>query len=113
MHLKKFVKKNFEWVAWLIFVLATEADYIDDEELKVSLLKEAYCTACEISDFKNKAYISSSLVELYLDEINDLIKAKYWINIFTSDLSLYSDDYLLELQEEFKSENYKLDEPKM
>ena len=39
-------------------ILATEADYVEDAELKINLLKEAYSTACEISDFKNKAYIS-------------------------------------------------------
>lgn len=83
-------------------LLATEADYVDDATVMVSLLKEAYSSACEIHDIKNKTYISSSLVEAYLEEIEDSMRTKYWFSVFTEDLKLYSDSYLIELHQELK-----------
>jgi hypothetical protein len=84
-------------------ILATEADYVDELDIKGSLLKEAYVNACELHDFKNKSYISSSLVEYYIDDIEDSIKAEYWVAIFSSDLQHYTDEYLEDLYIEFSS----------
>ncbi|HDP4854863.1 hypothetical protein P4204_25355 [Pseudomonas aeruginosa] len=48
-------------------ILSTKADYIDSTDERLSLLKEAYITADEIQDKKNKAFISSSIIEVYLE----------------------------------------------
>jgi len=82
-------------------ILATQADY-ENSELQLSLLKEAYSAACEIYDVKNKAYISSSLVEVYLEIENESDKLNFWLKIFYSNIFDYTDDYLEMLVDEFK-----------
>jgi hypothetical protein len=74
-------------------ILSTKADYVDDEKIKLSLLKEAYLGACELSDFKNRVFISSTITELYV-EVSDQIRARYWIDRFKEDLNSYPDEYL-------------------
>lgn len=85
-------------------ILATRADFLDDEKQSISLLKEAYVSACEINDLKNQTFISNSLTEAYLEDLIDLNLAKYWLNVFADDLKLYSDDYLIESYEELEGE---------
>lgn len=86
-------------------ILATQADY-EDSEQQLSLLKEAYSAACEIYDVKNKAYISSSLVEAYLENENEneneSDKLKFWLKTFYANILDYTDDYLEVLADEFK-----------
>lgn len=48
-------------------ILSTKADYIDSTDERLSLLKEAYITADEIQDKKNKVFISGSIIEIYLE----------------------------------------------
>lgn len=79
-------------------ILSTRADYVDNSELSISLLKEAYVTACERSDVKNKAFISSTLSELYLETFQREDLARFWLELFKKDLGSYSeDDYLQKL----------------
>lgn len=84
-------------------ILATEADYCETIEEKISLLKEAYVTACEISDIKNKTYICSSLAEEYLFE-KEYSRSMYWLNELKNDLVNWSDDYTNDLFDEVKEE---------
>lgn len=82
-------------------ILSTRADYVDDPELSLSLLKEAYVTADERSDVKNKAFISSTLSELYLETFQRKDLARFWLGLFTKDLESYSEDeYLQKLSAE-------------
>lgn len=77
-------------------ILSTRADYVDDPELSLSLLKEAYVTADERSDVKNKAFISSTLSELYLETFQRKDLARFWLELFKKDLENYSEDEYLQ-----------------
>lgn len=75
-------------------ILATEADYTEDEVKELSLLKEAYVTACELDDNKNKAFISASLAEYYVEQVFDRKKAAYWMQELLCNLNNHPDTYL-------------------
>lgn len=75
-------------------ILATEADYVEDQQLGLSLLKEAYISACEIRDEKNIAFIAGSLAEFYLESVIDIDKAEFWRLKLKDALELFSDSYL-------------------
>jgi hypothetical protein len=77
-------------------ILSTRADYVDAPELSLSLLKEAYVTADERSDVKNKAFISSTLSELYLETFQRKDLAGFWLELFKKDLGSYSEDEYLQ-----------------
>ena len=79
-------------------ILSTRADYVDDANISLSLLKEAYVTADEASDLKNKVIISSSIAEIYLDSFDNKSRADFWIKTLKRDLEKYSsDEYFNEL----------------
>lgn len=81
-------------------ILSTRADFSVDVAFSLSLLKEAYASAGEMSDFKNKVFISASLAELYLDTFSDRERARYWVEMLGEDLGNYADDeYFVELHE--------------
>ncbi|MEG3768904.1 hypothetical protein [Alteromonas sp. 14N.309.X.WAT.G.H12] len=84
-------------------VLATKADYEDSPYISLSLLKEAYTTAFEMSDFKNMSYISVSLAELYKDSNRESL-ARFWLEIARKDSKLYSDDFVIDSIEELESQ---------
>lgn len=73
-------------------ILSTRADYVDDADVSISLLKEAYVTADENSDVKNKVFISSSLAEMYLDTFKNKQLASFWVETLKKDLEKYPDD---------------------
>ena len=73
-------------------ILSTRADYVDDADVSISLLKEAYVTADENSDVKNKVFISSSLAEMYLDTFENKQLASFWVETLKKDLEKYPDD---------------------
>ncbi|MDD0843384.1 hypothetical protein [Pseudomonas sp. Gutcm_11s] len=73
-------------------ILSTKADYADDANISLSLLKEAYVTADEASDLKSKVIISSSIAEIYLDSFDNKSRADFWVRTLKRDLEKYSDD---------------------
>lgn len=73
-------------------ILSTKADYVDDANISLSLLKEAYVTADESSDLKNKVIIGSSIAEIYLDSFDNKSRAGFWVKTLKRDLEKYSDD---------------------
>lgn len=75
-------------------ILATKADYTNDEVLELSLLKEAYVNSLEIGDHKNASYISVSIAEYYVEKGKfDLVN--FWVDSSKKLLLNYSDDFLL------------------
>lgn len=81
-------------------ILATEADYVNNKVVELSLLKEAYASACEIGDIKNLAFIAASLAEYYLEEAIDVRKAKFWHGKLEEALKDFSDSYLSSVLED-------------
>ena len=79
-------------------ILSTRADYVDDANISLSLLKEAYVSADEDSDLKNKVIIGSSIAEMYLDSFDNKSRAGFWVKTLKKDLEKYSgDEYFNEL----------------
>lgn len=81
-------------------LLATQAEY-SAPKLKCKLLKEAYITADELNDRQNKAYISSTMLEDYIEQDAPEDLKLFWFSKFLSDIKLYSDEYLEQLLTEF------------
>ena len=83
-------------------ILSTKADYVDDRDIQLSLLKEAYAGACEINDLKNKVFICGSLVEVYIDAL-ERSKAEHWLEKLREALVDYPDSYFQRLYFDFSS----------
>ena len=75
-------------------ILATEADYVENDVEQVKLLKEAYVSSCETNDVKNKSFVSASLAEFYTEKDINPEKAKYWLDQLKVNLHSHSDSYL-------------------
>lgn len=98
MRLLKRLEKKY---GRLPSILATTADYTEDAIYEMSLLKEAYITACELNDKKNKSYISASLAEYYIEQMPDNEKHQYWLMILLENSKKYTDDYIDSVIAEF------------
>lgn len=85
-------------------ILSTEADYIEDKVKELCLLKEAYVTACELDDSKNKAFISASLAEYYVEREMNIERASYWAKELLHNLDKYPDSYLQSVYTDVKKE---------
>jgi len=83
-------------------IIATEADYTVENGRELSLLKEAYVTACEIDDVKNISYVSSSLAEYYIETVELEVMAGYWLRSLLNNLKNYTDEYLESVCEDVK-----------
>src|SRR5687768_7264811 len=61
-------------------ILATRADYLDDEDrAREELLLRAHALAEGLSDTDNIVYVTQTLAELYLDK-RDLTEANRWLS---------------------------------
>ena len=93
-NMRKLLNRLRDRYGRLPSILATEADYVEDPQLELSLLKEAYISACEINDEKNIAFISASLAEFYLESEVHINKAEFWVLKLKGALELFPDSYL-------------------
>lgn len=91
-RLLRYLEKLEQKYGRLPSILSTRADYTDDVKISLSLLKEAYVSAEEAYDAKNKVIISSSIAEIYLDYFNHKSRAAFWLNTLKQDLEEYPDD---------------------
>lgn len=78
-------------------ILSTMADYVEEMSESVSLNKEAYVKASDMNDVKNMSFISGELAELYVYELDNCVEGKFWVNLFESCLSNYTDTDLKRL----------------
>lgn len=76
-------------------ILATKADYVKRIPLQKKLLELAYEIAENNKDYKNLVLISSSLIDLY-EEILDENGIRFWINKLSVNLKKYPDSVELE-----------------
>lgn len=86
-------------------ILATEADFTEDICREQSLLKEAYASAYELSDYKNMTYVSASLAEFYIERMQNLKKAVFWQEALSGNLCNYSDEYVEEVLKDLNISN--------
>jgi hypothetical protein len=60
-------------------ILATRADFLDNDDRRVQMLEHAYAVAAMQSDHANMLFIAHSLAEFYLDEPPHLPNAEKWL----------------------------------
>ena len=60
-------------------ILATRADFVDDADVRLHLLSDAYFVAEANDDRTNMLYVSHSLAEFHLDERPNLDIAEQWL----------------------------------
>lgn len=101
--LKAYIGKLIIKYGRLPELVDTLASYTRDTRKAVSLMKEAYCTACELEDSLNKTMISASMLEAYLDNNYPLEPCKFWLSQFEKNIKSYTDDYYDELYLKFSA----------
>lgn len=74
-------------------ILATKADYVDDINQALIILKKAYEIAQSMNDKKNLTLISSSLAQKYIEELEDNKQGKIWLDELRINLNNSYDDY--------------------
>lgn len=72
-------------------IYATKADYIDDIQQEVVLLKKGFDIANNLNDKKNRTLISGSLAQRYIEELRDKANGIIWINKIEDCLKEYYD----------------------
>ena len=77
-------------------ILSTKADYIDNISKALILFKKAYEVAQSMDDKKNLTFISSSLAQKYIEELEDNKCGKIWLDELRINLNNYYDDYEFE-----------------
>jgi len=73
-------------------LLATRADYTEDESERLRLLKRAYRLAKTRHDKVNCVLIASSIAEIYIEDLRNVEKGKSWLDSLESCLSEYRDE---------------------
>jgi hypothetical protein len=73
-------------------ILATRADYIDDDRERATLLEEAYELARTMNDSLNRTLIASSLAQLFTEDIEDHKSGRRWVDELGDCLALHWDD---------------------
>ena len=73
-------------------LLATKADYAENIREKLALLRKSYAIALKANDQANLTWVSSSIAEIYIDELKSLRSGRRWISLLEKHLQDYSDD---------------------
>ena len=61
-------------------ILATRADYVDDDCLKEQLFQAAYDLATAARDRMNCMLVAHSLAEFYIEKLIDVDEGKRWLH---------------------------------
>lgn len=73
-------------------ILATKADYLASDWRRADVLEKAFAAAEQMHDHHNMTWISSSLAELYVEDIPDSRKGPLWVDRLGKALINYHDD---------------------
>jgi len=73
-------------------IIATKADCVDSVDERIALLKRALMLASERGDEKNQVFITSSISQIYVEEIHDLIEGTEWVSMLEDLLEKYWDE---------------------
>ena len=73
-------------------IVATRADYVDDEAERIRLLEQAWILARKRSDWANCVFISSSLAGAYIEELASISIGRRWLGLLEESLEHYWDE---------------------
>jgi hypothetical protein len=74
-------------------ILATQADYTDDTRMRTALLEQAWRVAKKNADKANLVFISSSLAELFIEELCRVADGEKWLSLLEESLEGHWDDH--------------------
>lgn len=84
-------------------ILATIADYTEDDDEAIHLLKNAYFIAEQRHDVQNMTYIASSIAQRYVEDLHDLLEGRSWANVLRQCLKSFPDASEFELLSELEA----------
>lgn len=73
-------------------IVATRADYEKKPKRRVELYKRAFQLAQDIGDARNQTLVSSSLAQIYTEELRNSREATTWLKVLKEALKHYPDD---------------------
>jgi len=91
-NLSRFLKSLEKKYGELPSILEAMADCTDDVTERVRLLERAWQIAGERSDKANLVFISSSLAQLYVEELKEVPTGRKWLNQLEECLENHWDD---------------------
>ncbi len=74
-------------------ILATKAEYSDDVLSGLALLERAFSLAVTRGDSMNQMLTSSSIAQVYIEELNDAGKGRHWLDVLRTCLDRAPDDF--------------------
>ena len=74
-------------------LIATIADYTNDNDKKIQLWEKAYQIALKTSDYQNMTYVSHSLADFHVRYSHNKNESIKWIGILSSCLNNYTEDF--------------------
>jgi hypothetical protein len=74
-------------------ILATRADYCEEPEQRISLLKEAFALAKAAGDKSNCTGIASSLAQLLIEDAEKHDAGEEWLGVLADCLAEHWDDF--------------------
>ncbi len=91
-RIHKLLNNLMEKYGELPSLLATKADYTENIREKLPLLRKSYSLALKAKDHPNLTWVSSSIAEIYIDELKNLRSGRHWVSLLEKHLQFHSDD---------------------
>ena len=92
-------------------ILAARADFIGNVENKRDLLLRAHSLAEERHDMRNALYVAHSLAELYLEEFQNAVEGRRWLQRVEDHLVQVDDGWFAEEYERLRAMADELSQP--
>lgn len=73
-------------------ILATMADYTEDDHNAIRLLENAFFVAEQRGDARNMTYISSSIAQRYFEDLSDFASGRIWTDVLRQCLVRFPDE---------------------
>lgn len=74
-------------------IVATRADFVDDDRSREELLHRAYSRSETLNDRVNLLQVAHSLAEFYIDQAKNAVSGRQWLDAFKNHLTEIEDEY--------------------
>jgi hypothetical protein len=107
-RLFEYLDKLEERYGELPSILATRADFLNDDQRKEDLLKRSYVLASARHDARNRLYAAHSLAVLYIDKLRNPDEGSIWIERIQQDVALVDDGHFADEHQRLRVELARL-----
>ncbi len=73
-------------------ILATMADFTENDRDAIHMLETAFFAAKERDDTRNMTYIASSIAQRYVEDLSDLASGQDWVDVLRRCLVSFPDE---------------------